>query len=825
MNKREILSKLTSQALLGAVLLAGARMPADAQARERQLFDQGWRFHLGDVREGQTAAVSDRSWREVDLPHDWSIEGPFSAENASGTGYLPGGVAWYRKTFQAPATMRGMKVSIRFDGVYRDSTVWINGALLGSRPYGYSSFEYDLTPHLRLGGANLLAVRVDRSAVADSRFYTGSGIYRHVWLNVTGPVRIAPWGVYVTTPVAVEKEALVSVETRVLSEGETEGPVTVATAILNERGEEIAATRTEEPMAARHERLFAHQVAVPRPELWSPEHPGLYTAVSRIYVAGKLADEERTRFGIRAFYFSPERGLILNGRAVKIKGVCIHHDLGALGAAFFEEALERRLKSFKQIGVNAIRCSHNPMAPEFYDLCDRLGFLVMDEAFDEWTGGKRKWVSGRNNGTASLRGYHEAFEEWGARDASDMVLRDRNHPSIVLWSIGNEIDYPDDPFTHPRGRGFDPSVPRQSTAKKASLSADLMPAIERRLIAAVKQFDGTRPVTMALADIDASNATGVANLLDVVGYNYLEQFYERDHQAYPGRVIYGSENSRSLDAWRRAATNEFVGGQFLWTGMDFLGEAGRFPNHGSSSGLLDLQGFWKRDAYLRQALWSKQPMVYAAAWSPGADESRMANWQRSLGRVPAAERWGFADDSRKSVPVEIYSNCDSVEALLNGRSLGEKTVSDRFAPVLIWAIPNEPGKVEFIGKKGGASVARFELGSVGQPYRITLSPDLKTLKNGGRQVATIEVAVVDRDGKRVPDATPTVGFEVTGAGRLAGLGNGDLSDGTPATAREIKLYQGRAVAVVRSGAPSGEMTVRATSPALGAAEVAIAVER
>jgi hypothetical protein len=825
MNRPGLLNRLASQALFCAALLAGAWTPADAQVRERQLFDQGWRFHLGDLQQGQAATVSDRTWRDVDLPHDWSIEGPFSAENASGTGFLPAGVGWYRKTFQAPVALRGKKVSVRFDGVYRDSTVWINGVLLGSRPYGYSSFEYDLTPHLRLGGSNLLAVRVDHSEGADSRWYPGSGIYRHVWLNVTGPVRIAPWGVYITTPVAGDAEALVSVETRVLSESAAERSVTVATAILNERGVEIAATKTEEPMAGRRERSFASQVAVPRPELWSPEHPSLYTAVSRVYVGGSLVDEERRLFGIRSFYFSPAQGLVLNGRAVKMKGVCIHHDLGALGAAFFEEALERRLKSFKQIGVNAIRCSHNPMAPEFYDLCDRLGFLVMDEAFDEWTGGKRKWVAGRNNGTASLRGYHEAFEEWGARDAGDMVLRDRNHPSIIMWSIGNEIDYPDDPFTHPRGRGFDPSVPRDSTAKKTALSADLMPAIARRLIAAVKQFDGTRPVTMALADIDASNATGVANLLDVVGYNYLEQFYDRDRKQYPGRVIYGSENSRSLDAWRQAATKEFVGGQFLWTGMDFLGEAGRFPNHGSTSGLLDLQGFWKRDAYLRQALWSEQPMVYAAAWSPGADESRMTNWPRSFGRVPAAERWGFPDDARKNVPVEIYSNCDSVEALLNGRSLGEKPVSDRLAPALIWSIPNEPGKVEFIGKRAGAAVARFELASVGQPYRIVLKPDLTTLKDGGRQVSTIEVTAVDRDGKRVPDATAVVTFEVTGGGRLAGVGNGDLSDGTPGTAHEVKLYQGRAVAIVRSGAASGEAKVRATSPGLQPAEVGIAVQR
>jgi beta-galactosidase len=751
----------------------------------------------------------------VDLPHDWSIEGPYSSQNASGTGFLPGGIAWYRKTFQLPASMRGRRVSVRFDGVYRDSTVWINGARLGSRPYGYSTFEYDLTPHLRFGAAsNVLAVRVDHSVVADSRWYPGSGIYRHVWLNVTGPVHIAPWGVYVTTPVAGEAEALASIETRVMNESPAEARATVVTSVLNESSEEVASAKVEEPIASGKDRTFAQQVAIPRPSLWSPEQPHLYTAVSRVYLDGKLADEQRTPFGIRSFYFSPEKGLVFNSRPIKMKGVCIHHDLGALGAAFFEEALERRLKRFKEIGVNAIRCSHNPMAPEFYDLCDRLGFLVMDEAFDEWIGGKRKWAEGWNAGVAARRGYHEAFEEWGVRDAQDMVLRDRNHPSIVMWSIGNEIDYPDDPFTHPRGR---------DGVKPNSLSADLMPPIARRLISAVKQFDVTRPVTMALADIDASNATGLANMLDVVGYNYLEQHYERDHRTYPNRVIYGSENSRGLDAWRPVALNDYVGGQFLWTGMDYLGEASRYPSHGSSAGLLDIQGFQKRDAYFRQALWSDKPMLYAAAWGAGADESRMAEWPRNLGRIPAMERWGWTGDPRKNIPVEVYTNCDSVELTLNGRSLGEKPIADRLLPALLWSVPNEAGAVEIVGKKAGVIAARFQLKTVGQPESIELSPDLKTLKNDGRQVSTIEVHVVDRNGNRVPDAAQTVSFEVAGAGRLMAAGNADLTDGTPVTASQVKLYQGRALAVVRSGAGSGKITVRATAPGLTAGEAVVAV--
>jgi hypothetical protein len=809
-------------------LLAAAAPPANAQAsaaapREQQLFDNGWRFHLGDIAQGQAPELADKSWRQVDLPHDWSIEGPFSQTNASGTAYLPGGIAWYRKTFELPASMRGRKVSIRFDGVYRDSVVWINGARLGSRPYGYTTFEFDLTPHLRFGAqSNVLAVRVDHSVLADSRFYPGSGIYRHVWLNVTGPVHIAPWGAYVTTPVVTEAQALVSVETRLMNEAPAEAVASVVTTILDERGQEAGTAKEEETVAAGKDQTYAQQVAVSRPSLWSPGQPHLYTAVSRVYLDGKVVDEQRTTFGIRSIYFSADKGLVLNGQPIKMKGVCIHHDLGALGAAFFEEALERRLKSFKEMGVNAIRCSHNPMAPELYDLCDRMGFLVMDEAFDEWIGGKRKWAEGRNNGPVARRGYNEIFEEWSVRDAQDMVLRDRNHPSVVMWSIGNEIDYPNDPFVHAGGR-VDSSVP-PDTVKTKPLSADLMPPIERQLIAAVKRFDDTRPVTMALADINTSNATGVASMLDVVGYNYLEQFYERDHKAYPTRVIYGSENNRGLEQWRPVATNDYVGGQFLWTGMDYLGEAGRYPSHGSSAGLIDLQGFWKTDAYFRQALWSEKPMIYAAAWGAGADESRMSQWPRNLGRNSLAERWGWTGDPRKNIPVEIYTNCDSVELLLNGKSLGEKPIADRLLPAMVWAVPNEAGTVEVVGKKAGAVAARFQLKTIGQPDRVELVPDLKALKNAGRQVSTIEVRVVDQNGNPIPDAAATVAFEVAGAGRLIGVGNADLSNLDPVTASQVKLYHGRAVAEVRSAAGAGQITVRATAPGLKAGEAVITSE-
>jgi len=435
-------------------------LPASAQAPpEQQLFDDGWRFHLGDVAGGESPGLADTSWRLVELPHDWPIEGPFNPEYASGTGFLPGGTGWYRKTFRLPASMREQRVSIRFDGVYRNSTVWINGEVLGWRPYGYSSFEYDLTPHLRFGqDVNVLAVRVEREVVADSRWYPGSGIYRHVWLNVTNPLHIAPWGVYVTTPLVGEDEALISVETQTVNEGGAQARTLVVTSILNQEGEDVAGTKgevavaeEEEEIAAGEDRTFAQQISVAAPRLWSPEAPYLYTAVSRVYRDGELVDEQRTPFGIRSFRFSPDSGLIFNGRPLKLKGVCLHHDLGVLGAAFFEEALARRLRSLKAMGVNALRTAHNPMSPEFYDLADRMGFLVMDEAFDEWMGGKRKWAEGWNEGVAERRGYHEYFEEWGVRDLQAMVLRDRNHPSIILWSLGNEIELSRRPVRAPPG--------------------------------------------------------------------------------------------------------------------------------------------------------------------------------------------------------------------------------------------------------------------------------------------------------------------------------------------------------------------------------------
>jgi beta-galactosidase len=800
------------------VTLLTAARPAwcDGPVREHRNFDEQWRFHKGDLKGAEQTGFDDASWRKLNLPHDWSIEGPYSKDNASGTGYLPGGVGWYRKSFALPESVKGRKVLVEFDGVYRDSDVWINGHLLGHRPYGYSSFEYDLTPHLNLGSkGNVLAVRVDHSEVGDSRFYTGSGIYRHVWLNIEQPVHVSHWGTFVHTPVVGAGEALVSVETSVVNESGAEAGVVVVTALFDPAGSQAATFTAVEgriPPGGTH--VFAQQGVVANPKLWSTSDPNLYTAATAIFTDGTLTDNYRTPFGIRSIRFDPNHGFFLNGKPEKLKGVCLHHDLGALGAAFSEAALERRLKALKDLGVNAIRCSHNPMAPELYSLCDRMGLLVMDEAFDEWTAGKNKWIQGWNAGKPGKDGYHETFEEWSTRDLQDMVMRDRNHPSVILWSIGNEIDYPGDPFGHPRGH---------NGLKPGMLDANVLPLTARRLIAAVKGLDGTRPVTQALADTLASNATGLAELLDVTGYNYLEQRYAADHNTYPERIILDSENGHSLEAWRAVAANDYVAGQFLWTGTDYLGESRQFPARGSTSGLLDLCGFRKPDSYLREALWSDRPMIYAAAREARPQSGPQTDFNTGARPGRLVEHWNWAGDGSKTIQVEVYTNCGAAELFLNGKSLGEKAVADRLQPVLRWEVPNEPGVVRVIGKRDGAEAARFELATAGASDHLELVPDRSTLGADGADMASVEIRVVDAAGRLVHGAAQAIEVQATGAGELAAVDSGDMRDTSPVQAGRRNAYEGRILAIVRAGAVAGRIVVRASAPGLKAGEITLTV--
>jgi hypothetical protein len=769
-------------------------------------FDFDWRFHLGDTPAAAQRQYDDGAWRQLDLPHDFSAEGEFSPTNASCTGYLPGGVGWYRKSFTLPESVRDKRVFVEFDGVQRDSDVWLNGTHLGHRPNGYISFSYELTPHLRFGAAtNVLAVRVERENVADSRWYPGTGIYRDVRLTVVDALHFATWGTFVTTPRVTDQAADVVVNADVRNEAAVACEASVVVQLLDPDGKSVGESRQVQHLEAGQTFTFTLWQQVAPPRRWSLNAPNLYTAVCRVFRGEQPADETRTTFGIRTIRFDPRAGFFLNEVNLKLKGVCLHHDAGALGAAVPREVLERRLQLCRDMGVNAIRCSHNPMAPELYDLCDRLGLLVMDEAFDEWEIGKRKWVEGRNVGTAGRFGYSHDFAAWAATDCADMVRRDRNHPSIILWSLGNEIDYPTDPYVldvtrRVEGFAVDDRQPRMTR----------LTAVAPRLIAAVKEQDPTRPVTMALANWPASDAVGLASMLDVVGGNYQEDLYAQTHRQFPGRALFGSENGKGYNEWRAVAQNDYVAGQFLWVGFDFLGEAGRWPNHGSSAGLFDTRGFLKPEGWQREALWSDHPVLHVVA-RPEATAPRER-------RLPARAHWNWGDSNRP-VNVTVFSNCEAVELRVNGRAVATVPVGpERVASA---SLSYEPGTLEAVGRTAGGESVRTELRTAGAPARLHIELDRQALSATQREVAHAVISVVDDHGVVVPDAAVPVTVNVAGTGRLLGVDNGDLWDTTPLSSPTKRPRDGRLLAIIGAGKSPGSLRLQVSAVGLASAEVSL----
>ena len=795
---------------LALFVIGSTKVECAETPRQHESFDKDWQFHLGDSPGAEDPKFDTSTWRQLDLPHDWSVEGEFSRTNASCTGYLPGGIGWYRKTFSADYSWAGRKVFVTFDGVYRDADVWINGHHLGHRPYGYSSFEYDLTPLILTNARNILAVRVERENVADSRWYPGSGIYRHVWLTLTAPVHVPLWGNYVTTPRANADSADVVAHTEVTNETAEAKSVRVFWEIEGPDSIRLTNGSRTEIIAPSGCQTFSLWQKINRPKLWSPDTPTLCTLVSCIVVDGEPKDETRTSFGIRTFYFDANQGFFLNGQNLKLKGVCLHHDGGVVGAAVPEDLLERRLKLVKEIGGNAVRCSHNPMAPELYFLCDRLGLLVMDEAFDEWEIGKRKWVEGRNVGTAHRFGYSKDFQLWAERDSGDMVRRDRNHPCIIMWSLGNEIDYPTDPYVLSETRtveGFarDANQPQQTR----------LTVVAPKLISSVKHFDPTRPVTMALANMTSSDATGLAQMLDVVGYNYQEADYPKDHERFPTRVIYGSENSRGLRPWAAVRDNPYVSGQFLWVGFDFLGEAGQWPNHGSQSGLFDTRGFKKPAAWQQQALWSETPMVYiGSVGSAAGDESF-----RRRGRPE--RHWNWPENAGK-LRVVIFSNCDKVSLLVNGHPVGEQAVGD--TRMDSFSADYQPGELAAVGYRNGSAAATNSLVTAGEAAALRVEVDKTALPANGHSVAHAVVSVVDARGNLVLSSRQFVTAELQGAGRLLGVDNGDQNDPTTLSSPTKSANGGQVLALVQSDRVPGELTLKVHSPGLQGAEAKLRVD-
>ncbi|MBN2632986.1 MAG: DUF4982 domain-containing protein [Bacteroidales bacterium] len=800
--------KFLLTALFAILNLLPTLLYGQSENRELINFDNGWKFSTGDFSDAMEADFDDNAWSLLDLPHDWSIEGKVdrNAPTGGSGGYLPAGTGWYRKHFTLRKSDLRKDHIIMFDGVYMNSDVWLNGEHLGNYPFGYNSFWYSLDDHL-IAGENVIAVKVDNSNQPASRWYSGSGIYRHVWLISTDPVHVKPWGIYITTPEISEGSASVIVETRVENHSGSPRKMSVISKVLASDGSNRGHAESALQVLDGWDQKVTQTIYVAEPLLWSPDTPYMYSLVTQVTVNGKIVDEVHTPFGIRSMVYDPDKGFILNGKSVKMNGVCLHHDGGCIGAAVPEDVWERRLKLLKEMGCNAIRTAHNPVAPEFLDLCDKLGFLVMDEIFDEWKIGKVRY------------GYNMYFDKWAEKDVISFIHRDRNHPSVVMWSAGNEIR----------------EQPVEGGEK-----------LLRQLLDIFHKEDPTRPVTVGCDNIAADDHPArieFLEMLDIIGYNYVDRWHERrelfysiDKHAHPGWKMVGTEsvsnggvrgsyslgkdaekavpnyNTRMIRAeqlWKFVSMNSYVIGDFMWTGIDYLGEA-LWPTKNASSGVIDLCGFPKDGYYFYQSLWTVEPMLHIFPhW----------NWEGREGLV---------------MPVLAYTNCDAVELFVNGRSYGEKrlefprqgnsgswnrydlpqknaTTADLH---LSWDVPYEPGSIKAVGKRNGAIVCTETIETTGAPFAIKLTADKGLLYAGKKGVAHIAVEVVDDKGRVVPTADNMISYTVTGSGKLLGLDNGNPSDHEPYNSGQRKVFNGMGIALIQAGENMGSVKLTASSGGL-----------
>jgi beta-galactosidase len=774
--------------------------------REVLNFNFDWKFYKGDIPNGQSPDLDDAGWRSLDLPHDWSIEGPFSKDFASATGYLPAGIGWYRKSFTIPANEKNRKVFVCFDGIYNNSEVWINGNYLGKRPNGYISFQYDLTPYLKPGKGNLLAVKVNHTKFGDSRWYTGSGIYRDVKLVFTSPVHIKQWGVFAAAKEVSSQKASLDIEVSLLNETKEATDITVANYLLfgTDTVKKISEVLN---INASSTKVIIHKMELINPKLWDVDNPNLYSLVTVVKGKKDIVDSQTTKVGFRNLRFDADKGFYLNGKNIKLKGICMHHDAGTLGSAVPRKVIERRLDILKELGCNAIRTSHNPFSSDFLELCDEKGFLVIGEAFDEWELPKKKWIEGWNKGIPGKDGYAEYFKEWAVTDLKDMILRDRNHPSIIMWSIGNEVDYPNDPYTHPV---LNTEANPQTWAKfdEKLPHANRLGEVARELVAVVKQLDKTRPVTAGLASALMSNETGYAEALDVVGYNYQEFRYAPDHLKYPKRILYGSENGMALDAWNAVADNDYVIGQFLWTGFEYLGEAGEFPSRHSTAGVIDLAGNRKPEFYFRQSLWSDKPMVFIGTTDRITDNGPVNLWAHK--RVDPV--WNWKPD--QPISVNVFSNCEEVELFLNNKSLGIKKMADFKNRTITWLVPFQSGDLKAVARTSGKDLASYELKTTGSPSAIIAKSDVTRLKGDKQDLIHIFVTLCDDGGNTVYSAGNEIFCEVSGPVKILGMEDSNPRNIEDYKDNKQKAFHGKLLIYVQSLDKPGKAEIKLSSPGL-----------
>lgn len=764
-------------------------------------FDNDWRFMLGENKQAKNAEFDDSNWRKLNLPHDWSIEGCFNEKHPTtqAEGSLPAGIGWYRKTFLVPNSSKDKNVFIDFDGVYRNSEVWINGHYLGKRPNGYISFSYNLTPYLKFAAQNnVIAVKVDNSGQPNSRWYTGSGINRNVWLRTANKTHFFRWGTFVVTPQITTTSATVHISASIV---QGVGNLKLKTVIFDEQGKSVASCLSPVKNAMDRTMTFAEQsLVIKNPVLWSPSRPYLYKVILQLIHKGKVLDNYAVVTGLRSFNFDSKNGFSLNGIQMKIKGVCMHENLGALGSAVNTSAIARQLKLLKDMGCNAIRTAHNPPAPELLDLCDQMGFLVMDEAFDMWR--KKK----------SAHDYHDNWAEWYKRDLTDQVLRDRNHPSVFMWSIGNEIR-----------EQFDTTGT----------------SIAQQLASIVKSIDNTRPLTSALSEPDLrKNFIYKSGALDVVGLNYHQELYPEFLKNYPGQKFVATETMSALETrgfydqptdstrywpksskipfkdgnadlavtaydnvaaywgstheetWKIIKKYDFLSGLFVWTGFDYTGEPTPYPWPARSSyfGIIDLAGFPKDVYYMYQSEWTNKPVLHLLPhW----------NWKPEQ----LVDVWAY------------YSQADEVELFLNGKSLGIRTKQGDDLHVS-WQVKFEPGVLRIVSRKAGKVVLTEEEYTAGPAAKIILSADRGSIKADGKDLSFITVKIVDKNGIIVPGADNQINFSVTGPAHIGGVDNGSQISLESFKADHRKAFHGLCLAIIQSDNKAGIISITAKSAGL-----------
>ena len=749
-----------------------------------------WKFNMDKELENirmdpWSPGFDDTCWEDIVVPHDWSVTKPFSTEWSSGTGYLPGGTGWYRTVFQVPQNRTGAAF-ICFDGVYKNSQVWCNGYYLGRRPSGYASFRYDIS-HCLKEGDNTIAVKVTHEDFADSRWFTGSGIYRKACICFCDRVYVDDRTVTVHSEYQ-DNKAEVTISGKIT--GGKAGENITITACIDGTGK----GKTTVQMHDTKDSAFEIKLTIPNPTLWSPETPHLYRLHLELQAGADIFQTQPMRIGIRTIAFDPDKGFFLNGIPRKIKGVCLHHDAGCLGSAVWPDVWRRRLEKLKDMGCNAIRMSHNPHMDELYDLCDEMGFMVMDEAFDEWEGCKNKWSRGHNVYPPVHQGYAMDFPEWHVQDLEDMVIRNRNRPSVILWSIGNEIDYPNDPYVHPLFTTMSGNNDANKPAQEMMYNPD-KPNMERlatigsMLVNIVKNLDTSRPVLIAAAFPELSSQVGLFDSLDIVGYNYKEHLYEEDHKRFPRLPITGSENRHDMPAWKAVLNNEFISGQFLWTGIDYLGEARGWPVRGSSPGLLDTAGYEKTAFYRRKALWTDRPFMYLA--------SRLQPEQPEKGEIhPSAllRSWDYMPG--QIIEVICYTNMAQAELFCNGTSCGKGRLDDNRG-YISWTIPFERGTLE-ASSVGEHTETRDAIESTLAPVRLHLHEWKSTAVPSQEKyrIIQIEACILDEAGRFCTGACHNVTVSLEGEGKILGIENGDLSDCTRYSSQRRQLYKGRLVVYV-----------------------------